>query len=125
MNDDLAIEKQSKAAIILNVILLVFNFVLALGVIALKFSRETYVEISNQIYSPDKPLMDSTMLDFMLQKGMSIVIFIILAWIVGKEIRIKSIHRRLRLNLAVFVGLSAYATLLLYLIYVPVINMGG
>lgn len=95
---------------------------MGMGIIGLKLSREAYVQISNQIYSANNPLMDSVVLDFLMQKEMSIVIVIIITWILVIEIKIKPIHRRLRLNFMSFIGLTAYTGLLIYLIYSPVIN---
>jgi hypothetical protein len=69
-------EKPTRVARIINIILLVFNLVAALGVISLKLSRGTYVEINNQIFPPGTPLMDSTVLDLLLRK--SCVVFIVI-----------------------------------------------
>lgn len=91
-------------------------------VIALKFSRNTYQEISNEIFSPDKALMDSGMLDFLLRKEFAIIVVLFLGLIVLKEIRISSIRKRLKINLAALIGLLAYAAMLLYMIYSPVIT---
>ncbi len=124
MSDNIAIEKQSKAVLILNIILLIYNFIMAMGLMAFKFSRENYVEISNAIHSSDEPLMGSAVLDFLMQKEMSIIIVIIMVLIVVKEKRMKSIYQRLRWNLASVVALTAYTASLLYMIYLPILNAG-
>lgn len=115
-------EKPTKIARIINIMLLAFNIVAAMGVIALKFSRATYVEISNQIFSPGTPLMDSTLLDLLLRKSCSVYIVIFVIVLVLKEKRIKTIYRRIRMNIAALACIMIYTSLLLYLIYGPVIR---
>ncbi len=122
MADNIAIGSREKVTYILNILLIIVNFIVAFMVIALKFSRNTYQEISNEIFSPDKALMDSGMLDFLLRKEFAIIVVLFLGLIVLKEIRISSIQKRLKINLAALIGLLAYAAMLLYMIYSPVIR---
>ena len=122
MADNIAIGSREKVTYILNILLIIVNFIVAFMVIALKFSRNTYQEISNEIFSPDKALMDSGMLDFLLRKEFAIIVVLFLGLIVLKEIRISSIRKRLKINLAALIGLLAYAAMLLYMIYSPVIT---
>ena len=122
MADNIAIGSREKVTYILNILLIIVNFIVAFVVIALKFSRNTYQEISNEIFSPDKALMDSGMLDFLLRKEIAIIVVLFLGLIVLKEIRISSIRKRLKINLAALIGLLAYAAMLLYMIYSPVIT---
>lgn len=122
MADNIAIGSREKVTYILNILLIIVNFIVAFMVIALKFSRNTYQEISNEIFSPDKALMDSGMLDFLLRKEFAIIVVLFLGLIVLKEIRISSIQKRLKINLAALIGLLAYAAMLLYMIYSPVIT---
>lgn len=106
----------------MNIILLVFNLVAAMGVISLKFSRATYVEISNQIFPPKTPLMDSTLLDLLLSKGCAVFIVLFMIVVVLKETRIKNIYKRIRVNIAALACIMIYTFLLLYLVYGPVIS---
>jgi hypothetical protein len=122
MADNIAIGSREKVTYILNILLIIVNFMVAFVVIALKFSRNTYQEISNEIFSPDKALMDSGMLDFLLKKEIAFIVVLFLGLIVLKEIRISSIRKRLKINLAALIGLLAYAAMLLYMIYSPVIT---
>lgn len=117
-----AIENPNKVTQIFNVLLIIVNFFIAFAIIVLKFSRTTYQEISNEIFSPDKPLMNSGVLDFLLRKEISIVVVLFLGLIVFKEFKISSIRKCLQMNLIAFFGLLAYVAMLLYLIYSPVIS---
>jgi hypothetical protein len=121
MADNIVIGNREKITYILNILLIIVNFLVASVIIALKFSRNTYQEISNEIFSSDRALMDSGMLDFLLRKEIAIIVVLFLGLVVLKEIRVSSIRKRLNINLAVFVGFVAYATMLLYMIYYPVI----
>jgi hypothetical protein len=115
-------EKPTKVARIINIILLVFNFVAAMGVISLKFSRATYLEMSDQIFSPGTPLMDSTLLDLLLRKSCAVFIVIFVIVVLLKEKRIKAIYKRIRVNIAALACIMLYTFLLLYLVYGPVIR---
>jgi ABC-type nickel/cobalt efflux system permease component RcnA len=95
---------------------------MAFGVIVIKFARETYVEISNQLFSLEAPLMDSVMLDLLLRKSMAILVIIFLVALVYKEKKIKSVKHRFFINLAAFAVITCYASLLIYLIYSPVLS---
>lgn len=105
---------------VLNIVMLIFNFLMALGVISIKFARATYVEISNQIFSPEGPLMDSAILDLLLRKSMAILVIVILLVLVIKEKKIKPVKHRLYINMAAFGAIAGYASLLIYLIYLPI-----
>jgi hypothetical protein len=115
-------EKPTKVARMINIILLIFNLVAAMGVISLKFSRATYVEISNQIFSPETPLMDSTLLDLLLRKSCAIFIVIFVIVVLLKEKRIKAVYKRIRVNMAALACIMIYTFLLLNLVYGPVIR---
>ncbi len=120
MDDELKVNKTSKVARIFNAIMLVVNFLMAFGVIALKFARETYVSISNQIFSPDGPLMDSVILDILLRKSAAVLVIVFLAALVIKEKKVEPVQTRLYINIAAFAAIAGYASLLIYLIYSPV-----
>lgn len=115
-------EKPTKVGRIINIILLVFNSVAAMGVIGLKLSRATYEEISNQIFSPGTPLMDSALLDLLLRKTFAVFIVIFVFLVVLKERRIKAVYRRICINIAALIFIMIYASMLLCLIYGPVIR---
>ncbi|MGD9006544.1 MAG: hypothetical protein PVG41_01420 [Desulfobacteraceae bacterium] len=115
-------KKPTKIAQIINIILLIFNLVAAMGVISLKFSRATYIEISNQIFSPGTPLMDSILLDLLLRKSCAVFIVIFAVIVVLKEKRIKTMYNRIRMNIAALACIMMYTFLLLYLVYKPVIG---
>ncbi len=120
MDDELKVNKTSKVARIFNAIMLVVNFLMAFGVIALKFARETYVSISNQIFSPDGPLMDSVILDILLRRSATVLVIFFLAALVIKEKKVEPVQTRLYINIAAFAAIAGYASLLIYLIYSPV-----
>lgn len=124
MNSNGAIEKPTKVVFIINIILVGINIILSFGTIALHFSRGIYAEISEQIFSMDKPLMDSAILDLLLRKELSIIIFAVLVWTVMKERKKNPIKRRMLQNAYALIGLTAYNTLLLYLIYKPILQAG-
>lgn len=120
MNDELEATKSPKIIRVLNIVMLIFNFLMAFGVIAIKFARATYVEISNQIFSPEGPLMDSAILDLLLRKSMAVLVIVILVVLVIKEKKIKLVKHRLYINMAAFAAIAGYASLLIYLIYLPI-----
>lgn len=122
MNDTIKVAKTLKLMRVLNIIMLIFNFLIAFGVIAIKFARETYVEISNQLFSPEAPLMDSTILDLLLRKSMAIIVIIFIVALVLKEKKMKSVKHRFYVNLAAFGAITGYASMLIYLIYSPVLS---
>jgi len=125
MDDELKVNNTSKIARIFNVIMLIFNFLMALGVTAIKFASESYVSISNQLFPPDGPLMDSVILDILLRKSAVVLIVVFLAVLVFKEIKVKPIRTRLYINIAAFAAIAGYASLLIYLIYSPVVRKEG
>lgn len=122
MNHNLSIPSASKTVRVLNIVILAMSVLTAFGVIALNFSREFYSQISSQIFSPEKPLMNSVILDLLMRKGVSFVILILVILMIIKEKRIASVQRRLRINLLSFVGLAAYTVFILYLVYLPIFN---
>ena len=124
MPNDNTIDKPTTFAIITNTILIVINFLLAIGIIVLNFSRDGYTEISKQIFSEDTSLMDSPLLDALLRKETSILIFGILVWLVIKEKKIKPLKRRIIQNMYALIGLVVFAALLFYLLYAPIIHAG-
>ena len=115
-------KRTTKLAVVINIILIVINFLLAFGIIVLNFSRGVYTEITKEIFMVDKPLMNSALLDFLLRKEFSIFIIVLLVWIAIKERRRNPIKRRIILNLYPLIGLTAYNALLLYIIYMPIIH---
>lgn len=120
MNKNLSVGTSSKAVRFLNMALLIVSTITAIGVIAINSSRDYFVQISNQIFSPEKPLMDSYVLDLLLRKGTSIIILIFTGWIILKEKKIESVRRRLGFNIVAFAGLAVYAVLIIYFIYAPI-----
>ena len=124
MTYDNTIDKPKKFAIITNSLLLVINFLLAIGIIVLNFSRDRYTEISKQIFTEDTSLMNSSLLDAILRKETSILIIVFLAFLVIKEKRIKHLKNRILYNIYAFICLMIYEALLLYLIYSPIIHAG-
>jgi len=80
---------------VINIAMLIINFLTTFGIIAIKFARQTYVEISNQHFSPDGPLMDSMVLDLLLRKSVAVFMVLILVALIIKEIKVKSIRNRL------------------------------
>ena len=120
MNKNLSVSNSSKAVRFLNMALLIVSTITAIGVIAINSSRDYFVQISNQIFSPEKPLMDSYVLDLLLRKGTSIIILIFTGWIILKEKKIESVRRRLGFNIVALAGLAVYAVLIIYFIYAPI-----
>lgn len=106
---------------IANGLLLLMIFFLSCGLTALLFSRETFNEISASIYSGAEPLMNSTILDVLLHKEYVIAIFILFILILLKEFKVKSLLRRFQINLVVFLTASIYSSLLIYLLYRPML----
>ncbi len=122
MNDEVQIAKPSKLVRVFNIALLISNFLMAFGIIAIQFARETYAEISNQIPPPEGPLMDSVLLDLLLRKSIAILVALFLVVLIIKEKKMKTIRNRIYVNLVAFVALAGYASLLVYLIYSPVLS---
>jgi cell division protein FtsW (lipid II flippase) len=89
--------------------MLVFNFLMVFGVIAIKSTRVANAEISNQKLSPEVPLMDLAMLDLLLRKSMAILVVVVLLALVIMEKKIKLVKNRLYLILAAFVAIAGYA----------------
>jgi hypothetical protein len=115
-------EKPKKLPKIGNIILVAFNLFFIFGIISINFSRDEYIEKSNQVFPPNSPLMNSSILDILVQKGFSIVFVILLAWIVIKEIVIRPLSRRIRLNFIILACLCVYSIFLLYMLYSPVVH---
>jgi cell division protein FtsW (lipid II flippase) len=89
--------------------MLEFNFLMVVGVIAIKSTRVANAEISNQKLSPEVPLMDLAMLDLLLRKSMAILVVVVLLALVIMEKKIKLVKNRLYLILAAFVAIAEYA----------------
>jgi cell division protein FtsW (lipid II flippase) len=89
--------------------MLEFNFLMVVGVIAIKSTRAANAEISNQKLSPEVPLMDLAMLDLLLRKSMAILVVVVLLALVIMEKKIKLVKNRLYLILAAFVAIAGYA----------------
>jgi hypothetical protein len=123
MHNDEQIEKPKKLPKIGNIILFIFNLIFIFGIISINFSRDAYVEISDQVFSPNSPLMNSDILDLLVQKGASVIFVMLLAWTALKEIRIKPLGKRIRLNSIILFCLCAYSIFLLYMLYSPVVNV--
>ena len=109
MHYDEKTEKPKKLPKIGNIILVAFNLFFIFGIISINFSRDEYIEISNQVFPPNSPLMNSSILDILVQKGFSIVFAILLAWIVIKEIVIRPLIRRIRFNFIILACLCVYS----------------
>ena len=122
MHYDEKTEKPKKLPKIGNRILVAFNLFFIFGIISINFSRDEYIEISNQVFPPNSPPMNSSILDIFVQKGFSIVFVILLAWIIIKEIKIRPLSRRIRLNFNILACLCVYSIFLLYMLYSPVVH---
>jgi hypothetical protein len=122
MNDRLEVARTLRIVRVSNIIIFIFNFLIAFGLIAIKLARATYLEISNELFSPEAPLMDSIVLDLLLRKSVAILVIVFLFTLVIKEKKIKSVRHRLCANLIVFAFTAGYASLLIYLIYSPVFH---
>lgn len=115
-------QKPKKLPKIGNIILVAFNLIFIFGIISINFSRDEYFEVSNQVFPPDSPLMNSSILDLLVQNGISVVFAILLIGIVIKEIKIKPIGKRIRINSIILACLCAYSIILLYMLYSPVLS---
>lgn len=122
MDDATIMQDRNKFARFVNFILIIMAFIENAGLIALNFSRPSYVEISNDIFSADAPLMNSVLLDMVLRPVMSIVPIGLMVWLVIKEAKIKSLYRRLFINAVVFAGMMIYLLMILFLLYSPAIE---
>lgn len=84
-------------------------------------SKDSFVEMSDTFFHNDtSALMGSTTLSFLFQKEFIIFWVMIVMGMVVKEFKLKSLSKRVYLNLALLGCVSIYSALLIFLMFKPV-----
>lgn len=102
-----------------NMLLILAQLLSGFALSAIMFSRETYRDISRNIFAQPDPIMGSPLLDVLIRKELAFVVLLILLGVLAKEFYIKSFSRRVVINMSGFVGLMLLSFVVVWLLYTP------
>jgi hypothetical protein len=103
-----------KSVLVFNYLLLIINIILILGAVAIIFSRNTFIDISEEIYKQGSPIMGSVVLDLVLRKEVAFILIGYMIILLFKECIIKVFRSKLYINLCSLIFLLGFVFFLIF-----------
>ena len=103
-----------KSVLVFNYLLLIINIILILGAVAIIFSRNTFIDISEEIYQQGSPIMGSVVLDLVLRKEVAFILIGYMIILLFKECIIKVFRSKLYINLCSLIFLLGFVFFLIF-----------
>lgn len=103
-----------KSVLVFNYLLLIINIILILGAVAIIFSRNTFIDISEEIYQQGSPIMGTVVLDLVLRKEVAFILIGYMIILLFKECIIKVFRSKLYINLCSLIFLLGFVFFLIF-----------
>lgn len=106
-----------------NYVVLLLALLFGVQITAMSFvGLSGFEDISGQMYGPDKPLMNSYLLEVISTPMAGIFVLAIMLALIAKEFIVRPMQRRLMLNVAFLLLLVALSAATTYALYSPALD---
>lgn len=122
MNRDGTFNKKLRLKQICNLLLILINSSISIFLCIQIQSRNAFEEISKSVYPNEGPLMKSYFIEIFFRKEFAVIIALLIVGMITKEFFIKSLQKKLVINLCLLFFFVFFSCSFAYLLYLPILD---